>query len=357
MELLDYMRKQGHEQVAYWQDERSGLKAIIALHDTTLGPALGGTRMWPYPSEHEALVDVLRLSKAMTFKASLAGLELGGGKAVIIGDPASDKSEALFRSFGEFIASLSGRYITAEDVGTTIEDMAIIRQVTKYATGLPASQGGSGDPSPVTALGVYKSIKAICKIMMGTESLRGLTVAIQGAGKVGYALAEHLSHEGVRIIVAEVNPQAATKIQRDFEVELVGPDQIYGVNCDIFSPCALGAVINDQTIPQLKCRIVAGSANNQLAEERHGEVLRQRGILYAPDYVINAGGLISVASEVAGYSAAEVWARAAAIYDTILQVLTLAKDEDIPPHLAAHRLAWERIERRKVSASEAMPAI
>ncbi len=349
MQLLKTMQTYGHEEVAFWFDKESGLKAIIAIHDTTLGPALGGTRMWSYDSEAAALRDVLRLSEGMTYKAAVAGLDLGGGKAVIIGDPARDKSEALFHSFGRFVNSLNGRYITAEDVGTNVEDMVQVRQETCFVTGLPASRGGSGDPSSVTALGVYRGMKACCWTVFGSDSLAGRRVAIQGLGKVGTALAKHLHQAGAKLLVADVNPKAVERVSRRLDVEPVAAERIYEVECDIFAPCALGAIINDKTIPKLRCAIVAGSANNQLAEARHGDELQRRGILYAPDYVINAGGLINVASELGAYDPPEAWSRAAAIYHTIHQIIELAKAEGISTHLAAQRLAIERIEQGKQS--------
>jgi len=347
MQLLKKMQAYGHEEVTFWFDKESGLKAIIAIHDTTLGPALGGTRMWPYGSEAAALRDVLRLSAGMTYKAAVAGLDLGGGKAVIIGDPARDKSEALFRSFGRFVNSLNGRYITAEDVGTNVEDMVQVRQETCFVTGLPSSKGGSGDPSSVTAFGVYQGMKACCRTVFGSDLLAGRSVAIQGVGKVGTALAKHLYQAGARLLVADVNPRAVEKMCHRFDVEPVAAERIYEVECDIFAPCALGAIINDETIPKLRCAIVAGSANNQLAEARHGDELKRRGILYAPDYVINAGGLINVASELGAYDAPEAWSRAAAIYHTLQRVIELAKAEGIATHLAAQRLAMERITQGK----------
>ena len=344
MELFKSMQVHGHEQVAFWYDKQVGLKAIIAIHDTTLGPALGGARMWPYASEAEALQDALRLAEGMTYKASVVGLDLGGGKAVILGDPATDKSETLFRSFGRFVNSLNGRYITAEDVGTGVKDMAHIKQETRFVVGLPSR---SGDPSPLTALGVFQGIKACCRALYGADSLTEKTVAVQGVGKVGLALVEYLCTEEARVIVADVNQEALKKTQERFKVEVVEPDQIYRVTCDIFAPCALGAILNDSTIPQLTCAIVAGAANNQLAELRHGDELHKRGILYAPDYVINAGGLINVASELGSYSLLEVRNRVAAIYDTVYHIIRVSKTKNTPTYLAAQRLALHRIEQHK----------
>lgn len=347
MRLFDYMQEHGHEKVAFWSDREVGLRAIIAIHDTTLGPALGGTRMWPYASEEKALMDVLRLSEGMTYKASVAGLDLGGGKAVIIGDPARDKSEALFRSYGRFVESLNGKYITAEDVGTRVDDMVYVSMETRHVTGLPASHGGSGDPSPLTAFGVYKGMKACTRAVLGSESLGNLTIAIQGLGKVGYTLAEYLTGEGARVIASDINVQAATHARRDLGVEIVDPEKIYDVDCDVFAPCALGGIINDNTIPRLRSRIIAGSANNQLRDERHGYELQRRGILYAPDFVINAGGLISVAIELGAYGPSEARAKAAAIYGTISRIIACSNEENIPTHVAACRLARERISQQR----------
>jgi leucine dehydrogenase len=344
MKIFGYMVDHHHEEVAFWADKATGLKAIVAIHSTVLGPALGGTRMWPYPTEEEALLDVLRLSEAMTYKASVAGLDLGGGKAVIIGDPAVDKSDALFRSFGRFINSLNGRYITAEDVGTTVADMTCVHEETPYVTGLPAAEKGSGDPSPMTAYGVYRGLKACCQARYGTNELEGCRVAIQGLGKVGHHLAWHLAKEGVEIVASECNPRRAEQVRAEIKLELVDLDEIYRIGCDIFAPCALGGILNDDTIPYLRCQIIAGGANNQLAEDRHGFELAERDILYAPDYVINSGGIISVATELGSYDTHEAVRKTAAIYDTVLRVIALAKDEEIPTHLAAHRLAQARIE-------------
>lgn len=288
MKWFDYMERYDYEQLLLCQDKNSGLKAIIAIHDTTLGPALGGVRMWNYASEEEAIIDALRLARGMTYKAAAAGLNLGGGKTVIIGDPRKDKNEAMFRALGRFIQGLNGRYITAEDVGTTEEDMDIIHQETRYVTGVSPAFGSSGNPSPVTAYGVYRGMKAAAKIAFGSDSLEGRTVAVQGVGSVAYHLCKHLHEEGARLIVTDIVRENVERAVRDFGAESVDPDKIYDVECDIFSPCALGAIINDETLPRLKCRVVAGSANNQLKEERHGDRLEELGIIYVPDYVINS---------------------------------------------------------------------
>ena len=319
MGIFEQMAQYGHEQLVFCYDKSTGLRAIIAIHDTTLGPALGGLRMWQYEREEDAVTDVLRLSRGMTYKNSAMGLNLGGGKAVLWGDPRTDKSEELFRAFGKFVESLGGRYITAEDVGTTVEDLNYILMETDHAAGRAEL---SGDPSPVTAYGVFMGLKAAVKKVFGTEELKGRKVAVQGLGKVGMALCEYLHDAGARLTVADINPEAVERAKREFGATVVAPDEIYGVECDIFAPCALGAVMNDDTIPQLKCRIVAGSANNQLKEPRHGDMLRERGILYAPDFVINGGGVINVAEEYhpAGYGRDRALARVATIYDKLLRI-------------------------------------
>jgi len=338
------MKEHNHEEVVFWSDKQVGLKAIVAIHSTALGPALGGARMWPYQTEEEALLDVLRLSEGMTYKSSLANLSFGGGKAVIIGDPLKDKSERLFRAFGKFVNSLGGKYITAEDVGTTEADMTAVRRDTPYVVGLPTVEHGSGDPSPMTAFGVYRGVKACCRVCYGTDKMAGRTVAIQGLGKVGAVLAKLLAREGAKLIAAELDSRRAIKIAVELGIELVQPEDIYGVACDVFAPCALGAILNDETIARLRCQIIAGAANNQLADERHGYELAERGSLSAPDYVINAGGIINVAIETGAHDANEAWQKTAAIYDSMIRVVSLANEEGIPTHIAAHRLAQARIE-------------
>ncbi|GAA5346496.1 Leu/Phe/Val dehydrogenase [Planifilum fimeticola] len=344
MKWFDYMERYDYEQLIFCQDKNSGLKAIIAIHDTTLGPALGGVRMWKYDSEEEAIVDALRLARGMTYKAAAAGLNLGGGKTVIIGDPRKDKNEEMFRALGRFIQGLNGRYITAEDVGTTEEDMDIIHQETRFVTGVSPAFGSSGNPSPVTAYGVYRGMKAAAKIAFGSDSLEGKTVAVQGVGSVAYHLCKHLHEEGARLIVTDIVRENVERAVRDFGAESVAPDKIYDVECDIFSPCALGAIINDETLPRLKCRVVAGSANNQLKEERHGDRLEELGIIYVPDYVINAGGLINVADELFGYNRERAMKKVETIYDNVLRVFEIAKRDGIPSYKAADRMAEERIE-------------
>lgn len=346
MGIFDRLAVKDHEQIIFCNDEAAGLRAIIAIHNTTLGPAIGGTRMWNFASEEEALEDVLRLARGMTYKSAAAGLNLGGGKAVILGDPKKDKSEALFRSFGRFVQGLGGRYITAEDVGTTVNDMEFVRMETSYATGISRALGGSGDPSPVTALGVYEGMKASVKRVLGRESLEGLTVAIQGVGHVGYHLCQHLHREGASMVVADVDPETLKRATEDFDVQVVSPHDIYGVECDIFAPCALGGILNEDTIPRLRCRIVAGAANNQLKDEEiHSRALDIRGILFAPDYIINAGGLINVANELEGYNRERAVQQAAGIHDIITRVYDIAEREGITTVLAGNRLAERRIEQ------------
>lgn len=344
MGLLQSMETNDFEQVVYCVDKPSGLKAIIAIHDTTLGPAIGGARMRQYETEEEALQDVLRLAKGMTYKNAATGLNLGGGKAVIIGNPEKDKNEALLRAFGRYVQSLNGRYITAEDVGTTVEDMDIIYEETDYVTGVSQAFGSSGNPAPVTAYGVYYGMKAAAKHAFETDSLKGKTIAIQGVGNVAYHLCDYLAKEGAQLIVTDVREEAVTRAVHDFHATAVQPEEIYAVQCDIFSPCALGGVINDETIPQIKAKVIAGSANNQLAESRHGDEVHERGIIYAPDYVLNAGGVINVADELKGYNRERALKKVESIYDSINKVITIAAKEQIPTYKAADRMAEERMQ-------------
>lgn len=333
-----------HEEVIFCHDKNVGLKAIIAIHNTSLGPALGGTRMWNYKSEEEALIDVLRLSKGMTYKASAAGLNLGGGKAVIIGDPKTQKSEGLFRAFGQYVNSLNGKYITAEDVGTCVDDMEHVYMETQWVTGIPKDFGGSGDPSPYTAHGVLMGIKAAASEKLGTDSLKGMRVAVQGLGNVGSNLVKYLTEEGAKVIVSDID-QARVKYHHDvYKVDVMSPDQILGIECDIQAPCALGAIVNDQTIMNFKCKVIAGGANNQLAEPRHGDQLRELGILYAPDYVVNAGGLMNVFVELEGYSPERAFEKTRRVYDNVKKVIEIAKRDNVGTHTAADRLAEERIQ-------------
>lgn len=335
---------QGHEQVVFCHDPEAGLKAIIAIHSTALGPALGGCRMWHYHDESEALNDVLRLSRGMTYKAAVAGLNLGGGKAVIIGDPAKDKSEALFRAFGRQIESLNGRYITAEDVGTKVRDMAFIRMETRHVTGLSTELGGSGDPSPVTALGVFSGIQACLEAVFGDDSLKERRVAIQGVGNVGYNLARYLHKAGAKLFVSDIDADREQACVREFQAEIVPEEELYSLDVDVVSPCALGATLNPETIPTIRAPIVAGAANNQLAdEERDGKALHERQILYAPDYVINAGGLINVYSEIHHYPRERALHEARSIRDVVAKVIEISKSEGITPAEASDHLAEVRL--------------
>ncbi|TFD92232.1 branched-chain amino acid dehydrogenase [Jeotgalibacillus sp. R-1-5s-1] len=352
MEIFTYMEKYDYEQLVFCQDESSGLKAIIAIHDTTLGPALGGTRMWTYDSEADAIEDALRLAKGMTYKNAAAGLNLGGGKTVIIGDPLKDKNEEMFRAFGRYIQGLAGRYITAEDVGTTVKDMDLIHEETDYVTGISPAFGSSGNPSPVTAYGVYRGIKAAANEAYGSDSLEGKTIAVQGVGNVAFTLCRHLHEEGAKLIVTDINKEAVQRAVDEFGATAVEPNEIYGVDCDIFAPCALGAVINDQTLEVLKADVIAGAANNQLKETKHGDILHERGIVYAPDYVINAGGVINVADELYGYNRERAMKNVEKVYDNVARVFEIAKRDNVPSYLAADRMAEERIAKMAKSRSQ-----
>ncbi len=341
------MQSFGHEQVVFCHEPSSGLRAIIAIHDTTLGPSLGGVRVWEYASEEEAFVDVLRLSRGMTYKAAVAGLNLGGGKAVILRDSTTQRSrEALMRAFGRFVQSLRGRYITAEDVGTSVQDMEYIATETKHVTGVSPSRGGSGDPSPLTAYGVYKGIRSCVRESLGSKDLGGVRVAVQGLGNVGRHLAEHLVREGAKVFACDIDQRKARVVAEELlNVTLVSPGEIFDVECEVFAPCALGAVLNDETIPRLRCRIVAGGANNQLGDDdRHAVMLEGRGILYAPDFVINAGGLINVYCELDRYNKDRALRMADQIAPTLLETFEIARAERIPSNKAAERLAEQRIE-------------
>jgi leucine dehydrogenase len=346
MGIFDEIKTKEHEQVVYCFDKASGLKAIIAIHNTVLGPALGGCRMWNYESEEDALRDALRLSRGMTYKSAVAGLNLGGGKAVIIGDAKSMKSETLFRAFGRFVHGMGGRYITAEDVGTTVREMEWVRMETDYVTGISHALGGSGDPSPVTALGVYHGMRAALNKTFGSDSLKGRTVVLQGVGQVGLHLIAHLEAAGAIIFAADIDEDRLKQVRHQFaSVKLVRPDEIYDVPCDIFAPCALGGTINAKNITRLQCKIVAGCANNVLAQEESDcQALDLKKIVYVPDFVINAGGLINVSNELDGYNRDHALAQAATIYDIVDQVLTIAQGENISTLQAANTLAERRIE-------------
>lgn len=342
--LFDKLKQYDHEQVVICSEPEIGLKAFIAVHNTTLGPALGGVRMWPYKNEQEAIRDVLRLSRGMTYKAAISGLNLGGGKAVIIGNPRTDKNEYLLRAFGRYVDSLGGRYITAEDVGMEVQDMEWIRMETKYVTGLPKATGGGGDPSPLTAYGTYRGMKACAQKAYGSDSMSGKRVSIQGAGHVSSHLARLLSKEGAELFICDIYEDKANALADEVNGQVVDPDEIYGLNVDIFSPCALGGVVNDETIDRFKCDIIAGSANNVLdEEERHGAMLLDKGIIYAPDYVINAGGIINIASELGGYNEERAREQVSRIYDTIRDILKYSEENDMPTSVASNILAEERM--------------
>lgn len=342
--ILGQMAEYDHEQLLFCNDSATGLRAIIAVHDTTLGPSLGGTRMWPYQSEAEALKDVLRLSRGMTYKSAISGLNLGGGKAVIIGDPRKDKSEAMFRRFGRFVDSLNGQYITAEDVGITTKDIEYVSLETDNVAGLTEAMGGSGDPSPVTAYGVYMGMKAAAKVAFGTEDLNGRRVAVQGMGHVGQYLVDHLMKEKALVTITDIHEDKLQAVAKKHNVQVVGPEEIYDVEMDIYAPCALGATVNDETLKRLKCRVIAGAANNQLADENvHGIAVLESGIHYAPDFLINAGGIINCSWEVRGYNRNAAMQQTEEIFDTTLAIFDLAAKENIPTYLAANRLAEERV--------------
>ena len=342
MNIFERIAEHSHEQLVFCHEPSAGYRGIIAIHNTTLGPALGGTRFWNYRSDEEAVVDALRLARGMTYKASVAGLNLGGGKSVIIGDNRNPRREMIFRAHGRFVESLGGRYITAEDVGTSVEDMDYVKMETEAVTGVA---GGSGDPSPVTAYGVYRGIKACAKERYGSDSLSGMSVAVQGTGHVGYYLCKYLSQEGAALTVTDIDEARVQRVVEEFGATPVGPDEIYGVDAQIFAPCALGAIVNDDTIAEFRFEIIAGAANNQLAQERHGDLLHKRGILYAPDYVINAGGLINVYGELNDWTAEQARRKAGEIYDTLGQIFELAKQDGLPTYEAADRVAERRIEQ------------
>jgi valine dehydrogenase (NAD+) len=335
-----------HEQIVFCNDPASGLRAIIAIYSTALGPALGGTRFYPYASEADALEDVLNLSRAMAYKAACAGLDLGGGKAVIIGDPATDKSEALLRAYGRFVQAVGGRYYTACDVGTYVEDMDIVARECSFVTGRSPAHGGAGDSSILTAYGVFQGMRAAAEVTWGSPTLRGRRVGIAGVGKVGSHLVEHLLHDGASIVIADVSQEAVDRVrQLHPEVEMVASDDLVRQPMDLYAPCALGAALTDETVTALYARVVCGAANNQLAHPGIEKLLEQRGVLYAPDYVVNSGGLIQVADEIEGYSEPRARAKSAQIYDTTLRIFSLAAAEGVPPSVAADRLAERRMEQ------------
>jgi leucine dehydrogenase len=337
-----------HEQIVFCNDKDTGLKAIIGIHNSVMGPALGGTRMYNYSNEWEALNDVLRLSRGMTFKAAITGLNLGGGKAVIIGDAKTQKTPELMRKFGEFVHSLSGKYITAEDVGMETSDMDIVRDVTPYVTGISEERGGAGNPSPVTAYGVYMGMKAAAKHQFGSDSLAGKKVLVQGIGHVGETLVDYLTKEGALVTIADINEERLYQVGTTYNAAIYTGEDLYSADVDIYAPCAMGATINDATVHKIKAKVIAGAANNQLADENvHGAILQERGILYAPDFLINAGGIINVYAEIAHYNKAEIMSKTENIYNTTLEIIDYAKSNDITTHHAALSIAQERIDQRK----------
>jgi len=351
--ILDQLSALGHKKVVYCSDPDTGLKAIIAVHDTTLGPALGGTRMWNYATETEALEDVLRLSRSMTYKAAITGLNLGGGKAVIIGDSRKGKTEAMMRSFGRFIKNLNGEFITAEDLGTTTRDMEYIGMETTHVTGVPESIGGMGDPSPATAKGIFLGMKACVKEVFGTDTLAGRSVVVQGIGNAGEHLVELLRQENVEVFISDINEERLHQVARKYKAKPVDADKIFGLDVDIYAPCALGATVNDRTIPRMKFAIIAGSANNQLADEQvHGQLLLEKNILFAPDYLINAGGLINCYSELTGFGKKRTMQLTENIYDATRNVIKMSKADKIPTILAANRIVEKRIsDIKKIKSS------
>lgn len=340
MDIFAEIQGLGHEQLVLGHDPSCGYLGIVAIHDTTLGPSLGGTRFWKYESTDAAITDALRLARGMTYKNSVAGLNLGGGKSVIIGDNKRVDREALFRAHGRFVETLGGRYITAEDVGTSPQDMEYVRQETNHVAGLI---GRSGDPSPVTSYGVYRGMKAAAQFRWGSDSLTGKTVAVQGCGKVAYYLTKHLHQEGARLIVTDIDQDKVRRVVDETHATAVSPDAIYDQKADIYAPCALGATINDDTLKRLKVEIIAGAANNQLAREEHGDRLEEKGITYAPDYVINGGGVINVYGELHGWTEERAKKKAGEIYDTLLRIFTIAREQKIPTYRAADHVAEERI--------------
>jgi leucine dehydrogenase len=341
--IFETISTSGHEQIVFCQSRDAGLKAIIAIHNTVLGPALGGLRMWPYKNEAEALNDVLRLSRGMTFKNAVAGLNLGGGKAVIIGDPAKDKSEALFRAFGRFVNSLNGRYITAEDVGIDVNDMEYVFRETEFVTGVHQVHGGSGDPSPFTAYGTLQGLMAALSRKFGNEDVGKYTYAVQGAGHVGTEFIKLLREQNAKVFVTDINKESVQRCVDELGCEAVGPEEIYDVAADVYSPCALGGTVNEQTLPRLKCKIICGAANNQLATDEIGDEVEKRGMLYAPDYAVNAGGVMNVSLEIDGYNRERAMRMMRTIYYNVGRIFQISERDGIPSYKAADRMAEERI--------------
>ena len=341
--IFETLAQTGHEEVVFCHNKDAGLKAIIAIHNSVLGPALGGLRMWPYATEQDALNDVLRLSRGMTYKAAVSGLNLGGGKGVIIGDPSKDKSEALFRAFGRFVNSLNGRYITAEDVGIDVNDMEFVYRETEYVTGVHQVHGGSGDPSPFTAYGTLQGLMATLQKKFGDEEVGKYSYAVQGLGHVGMEYVKLLKERGAKIFVTDINKGLVDKAVSEYGAEAVGLDEIYDVNCDVYSPCALGGTVNEQTLPRLKAKVICGAANNQLANNAIGDEVEKRGILYAPDYAVNAGGVMNVALEITGYNRERAMRMMRTIYHNLTRIYEIAERDGIPTYKAADRMAEERI--------------
>jgi leucine dehydrogenase len=351
MALFSHPEFDAHEEVHFRHDPASGLKAIIAIHDTTLGPALGGCRMWAYEDDEAALTDMLRLARGMSYKAAMADLALGGGKSVILADPRKDKSPELFRAMGAFVDSLAGRYVVAEDVGIAVADIGIMAEATRHVAG---TAQGVGDPSPATAYGVYRGLRAALAHRLGCDDIAGLTVAVQGVGHVGYHLSRLLAADQAKLVVTDIHGDSVARVVNEFGAKAVAPEEIYGVEAEVFAPCALGAVIDDETVPRLSVAVVAGSANNQLAEARHGTALKARGILYAPDYVVNAGGLIHISYEGPGYDKARARTHVGAIAETLRDIFRHAERTGVATSEAADAMAKARLaqarERRSAAA-------
>jgi leucine dehydrogenase len=341
--IFETLAQTGHEEVIFCHNKDAGLKAIIAIHNSVLGPALGGLRMWPYATEQEALNDVLRLSRGMTYKAAVSGLNLGGGKGVIIGDPNKDKSEALFRAFGRFVNSLNGRYITAEDVGIDVNDMEYVFRETEFVTGVHQVHGGSGDPSPFTAYGTLQGLMAALQVKFGNEEVGNYAYAVQGVGHVGMEFVKLLRERGAKVFVTDINADLVQRAVDDHGAEAVKPNDIYDVDAEVYSPCALGGTVNVDTLPRLKCKVICGAANNQLANDEIGYEVMNRGILYAPDYAVNAGGLMNVSLEIDGYNRERAMRMLRTIYFNLGRIFEIAKRDNIPTFLAADRMAEERI--------------
>ena len=354
MEFIEKLDQKDFEEVVFCNDKSVDLKAIIAVHNTVLGPGTGGVRFYPYPKEEDALNDVLRLSRGMTYKSAVSGLPFGGGKSVILGDPEKIKTEELLERFGDFVNTLKGRYICAKDVGVTSQDLRIISRKTKHILGVEGIKNSSGNPSPATAFGVLQAIRALAKELLGRPYLDGLSFAIQGVGSVGYDLAQSLYAEGAKLTICDINKDALNRCLEHFSPKVVSPEAIYDVKCDFFSPCAMGAILNSQTIPRLKCKIIAGAANNQLATPHDGYEIEKKNIFYAPDYVVNAGGIINIAEELLGYDKHRAYDRIAHIYQTMIEIIHRSKKEEKPPFIIADLLAQEIIEKALQSKLKAI---